>query len=86
MPTAEVPVQNSIQWLAKLNWPIVLYANSIIIAANFLASLAYQSHFIQVLRLASFVSTGSPLIGRFLGPRKNRTLIEIRPIRRVFMV
>ena len=31
-------------------------------------------------------TTGSPLIGRFLGPRKNHVLIEIRPIRGVFMV
>ena len=31
------------------------------------------------------LSTGSPLIGRFLGPRKTG-LIEICPIRGVFMV
>ena len=33
----------------------------------------------------SRLSTGTPLIGRFLGPKKT-ALLEIRPIRGVFMV
>ena len=69
--------------LENWRWPLFLYIKFSWIGVN---RESTKNYFPVILRITLInISTGTPLIGQFLGP-KTPVRIEIRPIRGLFMI